>query len=83
MKVKIFSTKTCVYCPQVKKYLTMKGVPFEEEDAFESEEYKTLGVLTVPVAKYGDMVVVGPKFGELAELVRRYKGGKNEPTRSS
>jgi len=76
-EVKVFSTPTCVYCSQVKKYLEMKGVPFTELDAFTSEEYKKLGVLTVPVIVYGDRKVIGPQFGQIAEIVALYRSGSD------
>lgn len=52
----IFSTPTCVYCKQVKRYFDMKGVGYEERDAFTDPAYpdlmKRFG-MTVPLV-YND-----------------------------
>lgn len=38
----IFSTPTCVYCRQVKAYLSHKQVAYEERDAFTDPIYPIL-----------------------------------------
>ena len=52
--ITIFTTKTCAYCPMVKKYLSSKGLQYEEvnlddEPHRQQEALAISGALTVPV----------------------------------
>jgi alkyl hydroperoxide reductase subunit F len=77
MKVKVFTTKDCKYCPSVKKYLDSIGKKYEVVDCSANpdaiqEVYELSGVLTVPqtVCYNGDetIVIVGVNYGKLAKL---------------
>lgn len=69
--IKVFTSPTCKYCPMVKEYLTKKGVKYEEVNAFESEEYRDLGVRTVPVTIIGDQQIMGWNIRQLAQALDR------------
>lgn len=74
--VTIFTTNTCAYCHMVKKYLNIKGVPFEEINLDDnpnrrSEALELSGVLSVPVTvvtKKDDTkeIIVGYNLAKLA-----------------
>jgi glutaredoxin-like YruB-family protein len=71
--VTVYTTKTCGYCPMVKKYLTLKNVEYQEvdvtEDATIREKLLSLtGMTTVPVTTNGDEFVVGFKPQLLAKF---------------
>lgn len=72
--IQIFTTKTCVYCASVKKYLDMKSQPYEVIDVTDDVQkrdalYKATGVLTVPITKIGERYIIGPDYGQLAEAL--------------
>lgn len=63
-KVKIYSTPTCPYCSMAKKYLSEKGVSYEDVDVSAnpdkvSELVDTSGQLGVPVIIVEDEVIIG------------------------
>lgn len=70
----IYSTPTCVYCKQVKKYLDHKQIAWEERDAFTAPEYPTLMErfgMTVPLI-YNDTAdrgMVGYDIGKINALI--------------
>ena len=78
-KVTIFTTNTCGYCQMVKKYLSAKGVGYEEvnldnEPARQAEALALSGAMTVPVTvvtKEDDSqeVIVGYNLAKLAPAV--------------
>lgn len=78
-KVTIFTTNTCGYCQMVKKYLSAKGVGYEEvnldqEPARQAEALALSGVMTVPVTvvtKDDDSqeVIVGYNLAKLAPAI--------------
>lgn len=74
MKAIIYTTPTCAYCPMVKKYLTAKGVEYEEIDASDIEVAKEAqrisGATTVPITVINDKVIVGWRPAKLAEAIR-------------
>jgi glutaredoxin len=54
MKFKLYTTKTCAYCPQVKKLLGAKNKEFETIDVTDSYEQRLelqqkYNAMTVPV----------------------------------
>jgi glutaredoxin len=62
-RVFVYSSTHCVYCKQVKQYLTEQNVPFEERmvdtnDAF-AEELMNMGMSAVPVTVIGDTKILG------------------------
>ena len=72
--VTIYTTKTCGYCPMVKKYLTMKNVQFTEVDVTSNPEarqqlFKRTGMSTVPVTLRDENYVVGFQPSLLAKLI--------------
>lgn len=74
-KVKIYTTKTCAYCPMVKKLLTSKGIDYEEMNAeipeIREEAIKISGAMSVPITVFGTDVVVGWNPGKLMEAMRK------------
>lgn len=77
--ITIFTTNTCAYCGMVKRYLSAKGMPYEEVNLDEhpdrqKEAFELSGSLTVPVTvvtKQDDSreVVVGYNLQKLAPAV--------------
>jgi glutaredoxin 3 len=77
--ITIFTTNTCAYCVQVKKWLGAKGLTYEEVNMDEhperqQEALEISGALTVPVTvvtKEDDTreVVVGFNLAKLAPAV--------------
>jgi glutaredoxin len=76
--ITVYTTKTCAYCPQVKKFLTLKGVEYEEHDVTNDQPmrmalHKSTGAMTVPITTDGEITVIGWKPAELMKLVRNAK----------
>ncbi len=77
--VTIFTTNTCAYCHMVKKYLSIKGVKYDEVNLDEnphraSEAQQLSGVLTVPVTVVTKIdnsqeVIVGYNLARLAPAI--------------
>ena len=77
--ITIFTTNTCSYCGMVKRYLSSKGLSYEEVNLEEhpdrqEEVLKMSGALTVPitiVTKQDDSqeVIVGYNLSRLAPAV--------------
>ena len=77
--ITIFTTNTCAYCVMVKKYLSAKGLGYEEVNLDQNPErqaeaLKISGALTVPVTvitKEDDSreVVIGYNLAKLAPAV--------------
>lgn len=72
--ITLYTTKTCAYCPMVKKYLTFKKSPFNEIDVTDNMDLrkrllKTTGMSTVPVTTNGTDFVVGWNPAKLALLI--------------
>ena len=77
--ITIFTTKTCAYCPMVKKFLSAKGLSYDEvnlddEPHRQQEALALSGALTVPVTvvtKQDDTqeVVVGYNLAKLAPAI--------------
>lgn len=73
MKAKLYTTKTCAYCPMVKKWFGLKNIEFELIDITENPQagndlHKRSGYTSVPVVEYGDKFVAGWQPMKLAEL---------------
>ena len=69
--VKIFTRPQCAYCPQVKKYLDNKGIPYETFEA-EGEEYETIANqfgFSVPLIYNGQDGMTGFDIGKLNRLL--------------
>lgn len=77
--ITVFTTSTCSYCPMVKRYLTSKGLNYDEVNLEEhpdrqAEVLQISGALTVPitvVTKTDDSqeVIVGYNLQRLAPAV--------------
>lgn len=72
--VTIYSTSTCPYCQQAKKYLGDKGVAYVDKDVgadlqARDEMVKRTGQLGVPVIDVDGKVVVGFNRAKLDELL--------------
>jgi glutaredoxin 3 len=77
--ITIFTTNTCAYCVMVKKYLTAKGLTYEEVNLEQfperqAEAFAMSGQLAVPVTivtKHDDEkeVIVGYNIAKLAPAI--------------
>lgn len=77
--ITIFTTTTCAYCPMVKKFLSAKGMDYDEVNLDQNPERQAealelSGALTVPitvVTKEDDSksVVVGYNLAKLAPAI--------------
>lgn len=77
--VTIYTTNTCAYCVMVKRYLGIKGIPYEEVNLDQNPERQAeatalSGVTTVPVTVItkedgSREVVVGYNLAKLAPAV--------------
>ena len=73
-KVTVYSTPTCPYCVQAKKYLDNKGIDYEHYDvAKDTEKRKEMveksGQMGVPVIVIDDNVIVGFERQEIEKLL--------------
>lgn len=74
----MYSVPICPKCLLAKRFLTAKGIPFEERNVLTSRKYRRemkelTDVMTVPVTKIGNRVVVGyhqPEFSEAIALLK-------------
>jgi glutaredoxin-like YruB-family protein len=74
MEIKVYSTPTCGYCHQVKKYLTDRGIKYTEYDVSRdqnaaNEMVKLTGQSGVPVIAIGGQVIVGFDRVRLEQLL--------------
>lgn len=77
--VTIFTSNTCGYCRMVKKYLSLKGIVFDEVNLDDNPERRSevqqlSGALTVPVTvvtKHDDTreIIVGYNLARLVPAV--------------
>lgn len=77
--ITIFTTNTCAYCVMVKKWLTAKGMSYEEVNLDEhperqQEAYEVSGQLSVPITVVtkddaSKEVVIGYNLAQLAPAV--------------
>lgn len=81
MDIKVYTTPTCGYCQQAKRFLSERGVNFTEYDvsrdrvAAEEMVSKT-GQMGVPVIVFGDQVVIGFDRARLEKLISGNGSGK-------
>lgn len=71
----VYTTSGCAFCPMVKKFLTMKNLPFEEVDVtndltLRKKLLDATGMATVPVTTNGQEFVVGWNPSRLANLCK-------------
>lgn len=79
MSITVYTTSTCAYCPMVKKFLTHKGLDYQEVNLDANPERRqeayelSGGALTVPVTSIelegNSRVVVGWNPGKLTEAL--------------
>ncbi len=74
MTVIMYSVPICPTCVLAKRFLTTNGIPFEERNIFTNRTYRRemrqlTDVMTVPVTKIGDRVIVGYRPQEFAEAL--------------
>ncbi len=59
----VYTSTNCVYCKQLKSYLTEQKITFEERNVDESEvhygELQALGMMSLPVTVIGDYKILG------------------------
>ncbi len=73
--ITVYTGNGCAYCPMVKKYLTMKGLEFEEINVDESPNHsrQTLvgltGMTLVPVTVTPKGISAGWNIQQLSSLV--------------
>ncbi len=84
MKIKIYSTPTCPYCIEAKKYFTENKIDFDNVDVSldhhaADEMVKLSGQMGVPVITIDEKVIVGfdkPRIEKLLKwLLLRQKSG--------
>lgn len=69
MKATIFTTKTCGFCPMVKRWLDYKGISYTEIDINEHPEEAPHDILTVPVTILNGHKIVGYNLQSLSEAL--------------
>lgn len=59
----VYSSNTCGYCKQLKKYLSDENIAFEERNVDTNDAYydelEALGVSSLPVTLIGDTKILG------------------------
>ena len=70
----VYTTEGCAFCPMVKKYLTLKNIPFTSVDVTHDTEkrqelFNKTSMMSVPVTTDGTKYVVGWNPGELAKMI--------------
>ncbi|TLZ51851.1 MAG: glutaredoxin family protein [Methanobacteriota archaeon] len=78
MPVKLYSTPTCPWCKEAKKFLSSKGVAFQEVDVSKDrklveELHAVSGQLGVPVTIDGKTIVIGFSKPALEKLAAAAK----------
>lgn len=72
--VVVFTSNTCGYCHEVKKYLKERGVEYTEknvsEDKLARKELMSQGFMGVPVIYVGEEVIQGFDKNKLEELLK-------------
>jgi glutaredoxin 3 len=84
MDIKLYSSPTCGYCHQAKRYLAERGVKFTEYDisvdrAAAEEMVRLTGQMGVPVIVVNGDMVIGFDRDRLEQLLA--KGGKGQRPR--
>lgn len=77
--ITVYTTTTCAYCPMVKKFLSAKGLSYNEvnldqQPERQAEALKVSGALTVPVTVVtqdddSQSVIVGYNLAKLAPAI--------------
>jgi glutaredoxin 3 len=74
-KVKIYSTKTCVYCNMTKDFFNKNNIKYEEIDVgadrkAAAEMIKKSGQMGVPVIEIGNQIIVGYNKEAIIKLLK-------------
>jgi len=71
--VKLYTSKTCGQCPSIKKYLSLKGIKWQEIDRDTNNNHESLfnitGSITVPAVVTDKGYAVGLNYGKVAEIL--------------
>ncbi len=75
MKIKIYSTPTCVYCKTLKGYLQRNQIAFEDIDVSKDEKelqemIKISGQMGVPVVDIDGEVIIGFDKVKIDQLLK-------------
>jgi len=75
MKIRIFSTPSCIYCVTLKAFLEERNVEFEEIDVSQDEKaqkemIEKSGQMGVPVVEIDGQIVVGFDRAKIIELLK-------------
>ena len=81
--VTLYMIPDCEACIEVKEFLQLKDIVFEEKDVSESiplqeELTKVAGALSVPVTVIGEQVVKGYQRSQMEEIIAKYSGSDGE-----
>ena len=73
-KVKVYSTKTCVYCNALKEFLNQHNIEYQnfdvgEDDRAREEMIQKTGQMGVPVIEIDDEIVIGFDKERIANLL--------------
>jgi len=82
MEVKVYSTPTCGYCHQVKKYLSNRGIKYTEYDVSidrnaADEMIKLTGQTGVPVIVVDSQAIIGFNRAQLDQLLANNKASND------
>jgi len=89
-KITIYTSKTCIYCDQVKSRLKESSIEFIEKDIVKSKEkweeiYNLTGMPTTPTIEIdGEFLVPGRDFQQpehLVEIIPNFKKSKYNDNR--
>lgn len=72
--IKVYSTPACAYCVTLKKFLTEKGIEFDNIDVSEKEEFlqemiDKSGQMGVPVIDVDGQIVIGFNKEKIVKLL--------------
>lgn len=75
MKIRVYTTPTCIYCKRLKEFLKENKVEYEEidvsRDHLKAEEMvKVSGQMGVPVSVIDGQVVIGFDKEKIKELLK-------------
>lgn len=75
IKVKIYTTPSCIYCNMVKDWFKKNNIEYEEFNVAEDEKRRKemiekTGHMAVPVIEIGDEIILGFDQKRLSELLK-------------
>ena len=70
--IKVFSKPNCVPCANLKTWLKVKKLDYEEVPIEEHmQKFIDMGFMGAPVVQVGDTYVAGANIGNVAEAIQR------------